>query len=156
MKYFVGVDPGKRGAFSVVDEDSKLVQYWLMDDLFKMRINLTPYIDNIGAIALEKAQAMARHGQAQGAASMFTYGVGYGKLLGLFEAMDLKVEEIRPLQWMQKIFGDFKAGTSKERSKEFCKAIHPDTSFIPYRCRKIHDGLTDATCLAHYARRFLQ
>jgi CubicO group peptidase (beta-lactamase class C family) len=156
IKYFAGVDPGKRGAFSIVDQKSRLVEYWLMGELYDMRLKLLPYIDNLSMIALEKAQAMARHGQTQGASSMFTYGMGYGKLLGLFETLGLKYEEIRPLQWMQKMFVTWETGTSKEMSKKLCAAMHPDDTFIPYRCRKVHDGLTDATCLAHYARRFLQ
>lgn len=153
---FIGVDPGARGAFSVVNDKSELLEYWVMGELYDMRLKLLPYVDDLKVVAIEKAQAMARHGVKQGAASMFKYGKGYGKLLGMFETLQLPHEEITPMTWMPKMYGKMEKGTSKIKGMELCKAMHPDHSFIPKRCRKMHDGVCDATMIAHYARRFLQ
>jgi hypothetical protein len=156
MTYFIGVDPGKRGAFSVVDDKSKLIDMWRIGELYDMRIKLIPYIDKPYVLLIEKAFAMAAHGRQQGATSMFNYGQGYGELIGMFKTLQFKYHEIHPRSWMMKIFSKMQVGASKQQSKEFCKAMHPDVSFIPKKCRVVHDGLTDATCIAHYARRFLQ
>lgn len=157
MGLFVGIDPGTKGAFSVVDHKSRLVEYWVMGELFDMRMKLNPYIDDIKAVAIEKAQAMAKNGQSQSARYMFAYGKGYGKLLGMLETLNIPYEEIRPLQWMQKMYVKWEVGKSKDKGREMCKAMHPDVTFMPTRRYKyMHDGLTDATMIAHYARRYLQ
>lgn len=157
MKYFVGIDPGAKGAFSVVDDKAKLVDYWIMGDLYEMRQKLMVYHDKLAIVVIERAQAMSKQGKKQGAASMFMYGKGYGKLLGMLETLRLPYEEVRPLQWMQKMYVKWPTGKSKEKGRELCKAMHPDVTFKPSgRYKNMHDGLTDATIIAHYARRFLQ
>jgi len=157
MTYFIGVDPGKNGAFSVVDENSRLHDYWRMGQLFDMRIKMLPYLEDLGIVAIEKAGSMPVYGRQQGAKGMFTYGKGYGMLLGMFETLKINYAEIHPRTWMLKMFGtDTEKGQSKENGIKLAKAMHPDHTFIPSRCRTIHDGITDATCIAHYARRYLQ
>jgi hypothetical protein len=154
---FVGIDPGQKGAFSLVDHKARLVEYWIMGELYDMRMKLIPYQDKIKVVAIERAQAMAKQGRKQGASGMFAYGKGYGKLLGMLETLNMPYEEIRPLQWMQKMYVKWEAGTSKEKGREICKAMHPDVTFMPTkRYKYMHDGLTDATMIAHYARRYLQ
>lgn len=156
---FIGVDPGAKGGFSIVDENSLLIDLWPMsEDILRMSRILMKYAKDPHVLVIEKAQGMASFGKdkKRGASSMFTYGRGYGKLLGMFEVLELQYHEVYPRTWMCKMFKKFNTGKTKEQSAELCKAMHPDQSFILPRCRKIHDGLTDATCIAHYARRFLQ
>ena len=159
MTYFIGVDPGAKGGFSIVNDKSALIDMWPMhEDILKMSKILTNYAKEPHVLVIEKAHGMASFGKdkKRGASSMFTYGKGYGKLLGMFEVLGLQYQEVAPRTWMSKMFKEFNQGRTKEQSAELCIAMHPDHSFIPPRCRKIHDGLTDATCIAHYARRFLQ
>lgn len=154
---FVGIDPGSKGAFSLVNDKSELVEYWVMGELYDMRMKLIPYKDDIKIVAIEKAQAMTKSGRKEGASSMFAYGKGYGKLLGMLETLNMPYEEIRPIQWMQKMYVKWEVGKSKEKGRELCAAMHPDVTFMPTkRYKYMHDGLTDATMIAHYARRYLQ
>lgn len=155
--YFVGIDPGKRGAFAVITEKGEFVRYWRMEeDLVQNKKNLEPYAANTALVVIEKAMVIAKNGERQGAVSMFNYGVGYGKLLGMLSVLKLEYHEVMPQQWQKLILGKFPKGKSKEASRKIATALHPDVNFIPHRCRKVHDGVTDAICMAHYGRRYLQ
>ena len=120
MKLFVGVDPGQKGAFSIVNEKSNLVDMWKMGDLSEMAGRLSVYQKSIHILLIEKAYAMPAHGRQQGAQGMFNYGKGYGKLLGMFEILEIPFDEILPTTWMTKLLSPTrtaKPGSSKQRSK---------------------------------------
>lgn len=153
MTYFIGVDPGKRGAFAVIDDTCKLHAAWRITDLPVMRKSLRPFKKKTTRVVIEQARVIAKGGQSQGTKSMFTYGVGYGKLLGMLDTLGFSYDEVHPITWQRRVLGRLPAGESKLYSKKMAMSWHPDFNFIPEGCYKVHDGITDAVCIAHFAQR---
>lgn len=151
MKY-MGIDPGAKGGFAVIDDSGKLIDYWRNSDklheIESLIVKHLPYT----AVALEKATTMGyvQHGRRQSISSMFSYGVGYGKLLALLTLSNVEFYEVEAVSWQAVILGSNK-GDTKSRVIQKCKKWHPEETFIPKGCRVIHEGVTDAVALAHFA-----
>jgi crossover junction endodeoxyribonuclease RuvC len=89
-----------------------------------------------------------------GSASAFSFGKSTGKALAVFEMLVWPLEEVTPPAWKKAIL----AGTdhSKEAAIGWAQSRFPGVSLLATpRCKKPHDGLAEALCLAEYARRRL-
>ncbi len=150
MKYVLGIDPGVRGAFAVLNSKGKLIEYWLMlkYDMAKLEDNLCKY--NYAVVAIEKSQPMPRDGVKQA----FGTGLGYGKLIALLELNGISITEVSPQTWQPKILGKTEKGKAKEVVQSLCKVWHPNETFMPGKCTTIHDGVCDAIAIAHYALKY--
>lgn len=96
-------------------------------------------------VVLERAQAMPD----QGVSGVFSYGANYGGLAAILQALCIEYDLVRPMKWKTALFG--KGNTSgKERSVEFAEELIGRKLLASTRCRKSHDGMTDAVCLAYY------
>lgn len=95
---------------------------------------------------IEQAQAMPK----QGVTSMFNYGRGYGKLLGVLEALGVPHETVRPTAWKKVVL----AGTKKDKDAaiEHVMRAYPGIPLVWGRRKVPHDGIADAACLAEYAK----
>ena len=152
MNLYLGVDPGAKGGFAVIAADGRLVGY----DKFRDGVFLAGAIgtimvtegDTINRCYVEKAQSMP----SQGVKSMFTYGTGYGKILGTLETMLLSYELVPPRKWQKKIIPGAPKGESKKAALIKAKQLFPTESFILKGCRKPHDGIIDAVLIAEYGR----
>ena len=145
-KIVVGIDPGIKGALTRITEttqeaipmptigkeiDAHSVAVWLREQ----RPDL---------VIIEKVGAMPN----QGVTSMFNFGRGTGKLLGVLEALAIPYHEVRPQAWKKAILH----GTAhdKQAAIDYVSARYPDLPLILPRCRKPSDGIADATCMAVY------
>lgn len=148
--YYLGVDVGNNGAFAVIDEDANVIDYWKYkkDSLPEMEDKLQKY--HYTRAFVEKAQPYG----LDGGVTAFTKGVNYGMILALLSLNRIEYHEIHPRTWQTKILGRFKTGDSKRRALEEMTRLHPRETFIPARCRVVHDGVVDALAIAHYARRY--
>ena len=162
---FVGIDPGQKGAlFSLTSERQ-----------FHSAIpNLTPHslIEWIEmycpppsapskqkkgreiVFILEKAQPMPK----QGVCSMFTYGEGYGELIGILKAFKQPYELVTPQAWTKVMLqGCPKSIEGKKRNAYIAKALFPDFNLIASsRATMPHEGLVDALLIAEYSRKLLK
>jgi len=140
----IGIDPGARGAVAFVDSGYgflKLDSFETTYDLYKAINNYAPK-----HIFLEKAQTMPR----QGIVSAFTYGSGYGKILGMLEIAQLPFTLVHPRQWSRAMHvGTSSKEKAKIRSREAFQRIFPTMAHIK------HDGVIDAMLIAEYGRRTL-
>jgi crossover junction endodeoxyribonuclease RuvC len=168
---FIGIDPGKKGGIAIVDEygDRLLsrplpvtkdgeIDTVVLYDVLKFATDAAVY----GVVILEKAQAMPK----QGVTSVFTYGVGYGKILAVLELLKLPFEEVRPAVW-KKSFGLTQKKTILEktgkvdsgkykRAKLSSVALAAElfSSFAPETSRgRKKDEEAEALLLAEYGRR---
>lgn len=148
--YFLGIDPGVKGAFAVIDEDGTIVDYWRVDkhELTKLETKLNKY--HYTCTVIERAGQMSHDTPM----TAFSTGKGYGKLTALLELNRVRYLEVHPRSWQTKILGKFATGKSKERCLQEMSRMHPGETFIPARCRVVHDGVVDAVAIAHYARRY--
>lgn len=103
--------------------------------------------DNLIAV-LEKSQAMP----SQGVCSMFNYGMRYGILKGLLEALDIQTRQVVPRTWKKYMFDDKEDRRNKAASVRECLRIFPRAQLIPERCRKPSDGIAEALLIAEYER----
>lgn len=104
-------------------------------------------------IFLEKAQAMP----GQGVSSMFSIGNGYGIMRGIIGALKIPHTLVHPKTWQKVMFKDVAKTDTKAASVAVCKRLFPQLDWkATERCKKPHDGLTDAALIAAYGMRELK
>jgi crossover junction endodeoxyribonuclease RuvC len=82
----------------------------------------------------------------QGVSSMFRFGVTYGQVLGLAEALGWPLRDVQPKTWQATTGGgDYGARIA------WVHARWPDVSLVPPRCRVPHSGAVDALAIAAWA-----
>jgi crossover junction endodeoxyribonuclease RuvC len=145
----VGVDPGLKGGLACVLLSGEAVATVPMPreprDLARWVRGCLP----IRLVVVERAHAMP----GQGVTSMFTFGVGYGTILGVLAALGFPVEIVAPQRWKREVL----AGTAKDKAAAIAYAARrfPAVSLVPPGCRRPHDGIADALAIAEFARRLV-
>ena len=149
-KYIIGIDPGKKGGVAVLNEAGDLIFNSPLpesDELAKIFCNHGAD-QLIRRVYVEHCQSMP----GQGVTSMFTYGVGFGRILGVLDSMRISYDLVRPQKWQKLMIPGAKTGQSKPAALVKAKQLFPGNSFIQPRCRKAHDGIVDALLIAEYGR----
>lgn len=168
LNVIVGIDPGLDGGIAIMPYDYTDMEYasvacpmpttkgdkkreifsdgvisCLTGDLHghKLRVRLC---------VIELVHAMPK----QGVTSMFNFGLGYGTLLGILATLRIAVAKVPPQVWKKSVLDGTKR--DKEAAISFAQTNHPSINLILPRCRKPHDGMADALCLATYGCRFLE
>lgn len=153
MKFYLGIDPGMKGGLAIVAGEGALCTYIRMPEnpLSIVRHIRGKMLDTDGKIVaiIEKAQAMPK----QGVSSMFSYGQGYGFLLGALTTLDIPYHEVRPAEWKKTMLEGVADKKDKGASILACERIFPSVELIPHGCKKPHDGIAEAILIAEYGRR---
>lgn len=153
MSCFIALDPGKEGGFAIFD-DGKVVLSEPMP-LVSGEINIR-YLGHLArnyrvkSAVIEKVGAAPTQGRQQGGKSMFTFGTGYGMLLGLFEGLGLPYHLVAPQTWKAKVLPRTKK--DKDAAVAFVHRSHPEVDLTPGRKVKPHDGIADAVCIGEFGR----
>lgn len=124
-------------------------------DLQRMREMLCEH--TLEMVFLERQQPIkSSHGRTQGVLQAYSTGLGYGTWQGLLAGLMIPFETISPQTWQAAMHKGVVAGDTKARSALVAQRLHPHVDWrrTP-RCRVVHDGLTDAFCIAEYGRRQL-
>ena len=101
-------------------------------------------------VILEKAQAYPK----QGGVSNFTTGMCYGIMRGILGGMQIPFDIVHPKTWQKVAFEGMAKTDTKAMSYQVCSRLWPSQDWrASERCKKPHDGLTDAAMLAEYGRR---
>lgn len=150
----MGVDPGLKGGLAAIRQgmvmatpmpvaggeiDAVAVAQW-------MRGIIGLEYDEV-IVCVEKVGAMPK----QGVSSTFTFGKGYGKILGVCAALGMPILLVTPQAWKKLVL----EGTPKDKDAaiDYCRRVWPMVPLILKGCRVPHDGMADALCLAEFARR---
>lgn len=147
----IGVDPGLSGAIAMLDEHGDVV---FVDDLPVVRDNKLAWIDGGELQSLiinwrqgrqctamiERVNAMPK----QGVSSSFQFGVGFGSILGVLQAMAIPIEFVRPTNWKKAM----NLGADKKAALHKARLLYPD---VDLRLAK-HEGRAEALLIARYAR----
>lgn len=142
---YIGVDPGKKGGYAIIDNGAVDVFPWSDQG----------FVDNMAdamncgkcIVAVEKVGAMP----GQGVTSMFSFGQSYGFIMGVLRALGISYQLVPPGVWKRE-FGLLRA--DKQASIETCKQLFPGVSLLPgEQCRKDSDGMAEALLIALYAQR---
>jgi crossover junction endodeoxyribonuclease RuvC len=146
----IGIDPGLTGAVAVLSNDG---DFESVHDLPVIRDKSLSWIDGgelqsilLRAIAGRTARAVVERVSAmpkQGIASAFTFGVGFGSILSVLQAMNIGVELVTPGMW-KKSFG---LTSDKSAALHKARLLYPqaDLSLAKY------DGRAEALLIARYA-----
>lgn len=160
MRLILGIDPGKSGGLSVIDENMNLIATYSMptvkvngkDKVCPKGVNtiLDQYDIEVAVIELVGARP------GQGVVSMFSFGDSYGVVRALAEVHAVTVIYARPQEW--KGF-QYLSGLSKEQVAEIAFNLFKAPG-IYGRKRKdgshsVKDGISDSLMIAKYGLRFL-
>ena len=161
MNVIMGVDPGLSGGVALVsldashavgipmpviksgkrrDLDGRALAHWIGAAIVGGEAHVC-------LVVVEKVHSMPK----QGMASTFAFGVGFGRVLGVIEALDLPLEQVAPQLWKKAIL----AGTdlSKDAAVAYCMSRFPGIA-MPKKGASRH-GIAEAACLAEFGRRLV-
>lgn len=160
INFFIGIDPGAKGAFAIIDEDGRIS---LLEDMPTYQVRKKKHIvdakgikkllDNDPVYAsmtrlciIEKQQSMGKEGRN----TMLSIGISFGYLEMALIDRDIPYDIIRPQVW-KKEFG-LTGEKSKESSISKAEKLFPSSSLYgPKGGGK--DGRAEALLMAEYSRR---
>ena len=170
---FVGIAPGKKGGYAVIDSSCRTVidsqaadcpkhgytygkgyrgihayNHAAMVFLFQDLMSGGGYERDEIMVILEQQRTHPKEGRV----SAFTTGYGFGLWSGILSGMGLKWRTVTASTWTKEVLRDA-PGTGKSRSLAFVSRMFPDFAregLTLERRRSGHDGLSDAVCLALY------
>lgn len=164
----IGIDNGIGGAIAALglnnDTISKCELYTFPIERYKIgkklrsRYNLPELYDLIAKVCqkadfvvLEKAES--RPGQS--AQSTFSTGYGYGVIQAMLTVLDVPYIIVPARDWQKAIFKEKVADTKAASAKVATSYCDSDLFKKSKRATKLHDGKTDAFCIAMYGYLFL-
>ena len=149
----VGIDPGQTGGIAYIDIVSGAADAIPMPltgkeiDGHELANSLRGR--SINTVILEKVHAMPK----QGVSSTFKFGMGFGLVIGVCEALGIPYRLVTPQAWKKVVL----AGTAKDKDAAvtFVRRAYPSINLTPGRKRVPHDGIADAMCMAEYGRQLM-
>lgn len=169
---FIGIDPGLNGGIAKIRDDGSLELFktpviggrdydiQAMKDVLmppmaiisaSMSTKVTPLIVYDLFVVIEQQIAMP----GQGLSSTLQTGKGFGIWLGLIAGLQIPHQVVMARAWQTRMFTGVSGKLEpKQKSEIVAKRLFPSADFRrSTRATKADDGLTDAACIAEYARR---
>lgn len=150
MSITIGIDPGLSGAIAGIDTHG----HSQVADLPVQRDKSLAWIDGkaLKAIILgycnglphqatciiERVSAMPK----QGVSSSFGFGVNFGSVLGVLQALEVRIELVTPAKWKR----DLGLTAEKHASLHKARLLFPKSEL--HLCK--HDGRAEALLIAHW------
>ncbi len=163
---YIGIDNGLDGGIVVLDKHNNILLKQTMPtikgkgskreydivEIVKVLNHCKQLAEEHGSpanVVLEKAFVIPISGKK----ALFTTGLCYGMFQGILSSLKLPYEVVAPKSWQKEIFLGMMGKDAKQKSIVWCKRKFPETDWrATERCKKDHDGLCDATCMAYYAK----
>jgi crossover junction endodeoxyribonuclease RuvC len=150
----IGIDPGKKGGLCALDEAGKIVSAIAMPDVLAQTVdwfgerldwgdpnhgNVRVFIEQVGAMP------------GQGVTSMFTFGRGYGELIGIVAGLQIPYTLVRPQEWQKTYWPKSKGANTKTLAHSAVTRLYPEHDLRgTERSKKPHDGIVDAILIARW------
>lgn len=154
MSLCIGIDPGLSGAIAIIDHAGELVS--VTDSPIVRDLSLA-WVDGgelqsivLNALQGRPARAFVERVSSmpgQGVASSFQFGVGFGSILSVLQAMQISLIFVTPAVWKR----SYGLGKDKHASLHKARLLWPSADL---RLAK-HDGRAEALLIAEYGRRRL-
>lgn len=150
MSVYIGIDPGKSGAYAALFDDGEVFSRPWNDELFveEMRgfADIAKTRNESIVACVEKVGALPK----QGVVSMFKFGKSAGFIEGVLQANGIPYQLVPPQTWKK----EYSLNADKQRSIMVCKQLFPGVNLKrTERCTTDHDGLAEALLMALYAKR---
>jgi crossover junction endodeoxyribonuclease RuvC len=155
----VGIDPGFSGAIAVMNAQGTVLYLWDMPTSEEGKLRhpngralqemfLTVGLATVNLVALELVHAMPK----QGVSSSFRFGVNWGIVLGVLQALALPYELVTPQSWQKAMYASQPKGRTRADVKKTTRA------FVDRRWpgQAANEGQADALCIAEWARRHMR
>lgn len=148
LRAWIGVDPGKSGAYAILRESGTVDVYdWtdaraFSDTVAEWRDNLNIY----GAV-VESVHSKPK----QGVSSSFNFGMVYGIAQGVIVAHGIPLYFVTPQKWQKAMFSKQDGADTKTQSLAVARRLFPKADI---RLKK-HHGRSDAVLLAYYGQKHL-
>lgn len=147
----MGIDPGKGGGWALTRLKHGTISVGKMP-LTAEQIDVAPLallLAEMGEphetiVIVEKVHSMPK----QGVASTFTFGVGYGKVIGMCQTLGISFDLVPPQSWKSTILQNTKK--DKAAAIDYVKRLFPRVPLIPEGAKKPHDGIADAVCIMQW------
>jgi crossover junction endodeoxyribonuclease RuvC len=150
MSLAIGIDPGISGAIAILDQAGEFVA---VNDLPIIRDATLAWVDGgeLQSIILAALQGRTAHAVVellssmpkQGIASAFQFGVGFGSVLAVLQAMHISIELITPAVWKR----SYGLSSNKHASLHKARLLYPAAQLHLAK----HDGRGESLLLARYA-----
>jgi crossover junction endodeoxyribonuclease RuvC len=143
MGMAIGIDPGKSGGIAIISDEIYTYPY---SDAALISTAKQASTEKRVCVCVEKVNAMP----GQGVVSMFNFGKSAGFIEGVLQAFKIPYQLVPPQTWKK----EFSLNKEKGKSAEVCRKLFPGVNlYATERCKKEHDGMTEALLMAEYARR---
>jgi crossover junction endodeoxyribonuclease RuvC len=150
----IGIDPGFTGAIAFLADTRSLEIYDMPTHLImgRKQVDGEELAFLLGEIrkgrhkiqyaAVEDVSAMPE----QGVTSTFRFGYSAGIVMGVLQALEIKVLRVKPSVWKPAL------GLSSDKKKSLALARKRFPQYKAYFKRAMDDGRAEAALLAHFAR----
>lgn len=148
QKAWIGVDPGKSGAYALLRE-SGTADVFDWTDPKEFSDTISEWCENLdiqGAV-VEAVHSMPK----QGVSSSFAFGMVYGVAQGVIVAHGIPMHMVTPQKWQKALFSKQDGADTKTQSLAVARRLFPAADI---RLKK-HHGRSDAVLLAHYGFKYL-
>lgn len=168
LRIVIGIDPGLSGAIALMilnlDGSCQKVQAFPMPtkpgakkgmDVSAQGVRAclawpNQLLGKVELALIEDVHAM----KGQGVTSSFSFGRGYGKVLGVLECLDIPYQTVQPQRWKKAVLDGL--GREKSDAIRWVQNRFPTLSLLPTaKSKKPSDGMAEAVCIAEYGRRLL-
>lgn len=154
MRVYLGIDPGKSGAWVLSTDYGVECGLWSDADIDRLceKLEERRALEDPIYAALEKVHAMPR----QGVCSMFTFGENFGWWQGVLRVLKIPHILVTPQRWMKEILDSKPADRTKLKASIVDFVIRQHSPLGGKLAVKKNWGIADAYCLALYARRYYE
>lgn len=165
-KTFIGIDPGKNGAVTIINENS-MVSHIM--PLIGKEIDIKGLYHLLKSIDSESKYCVVESVHAifgASAGATFEFGYGVGIIEGLLAALEIPCSKIAPKAWQKQMFEGVPLMTKPSSTGKTTKTDTKNMATIAAqrifpnhflkatsKCKKVHDGIVDSVCIAEYCRR---
>lgn len=154
--HYLGIDPGKSGGYCLMGPSGQVILSaplpYLADDLQVRDILDSVFSEAPGPVHCAIEKVSSRPGQ--GVSSVFRFGFDTGMLHGMARIAGWKIFTPTPQKWQQVSGGP--TGGDKEVTAAWVARTYPEVPIVMPRCRKFHEGVTDAIGIAHWLWRSMR
>lgn len=165
MRYFLGIDPGKSGAWAIISEDRTNLFYGEVPTIKKEydKHKMIELIRNNQKSIIHAVLEDVHANQISGRTGAFEFGRGKGLWEMVLCALDISHTMVQPKAWQKQMWEGVPKAMKPDKIKPTvdtkatsliaAKRLFPKESFILPKCRTPHDGIIDAVLMAEYCRR---
>lgn len=172
-KLFLGIDPGKSGFLTLMNEDQTSIKSWEMpligkeyniQELSRLLKGVKGVYCTVEDVYCVMEDVHAIFGAS--ANSTWEFGYGIGILEGLLTAYNIPYSKVAPKKWQKEMFegvpmitkpsstGKTQKTDNKSMATIAAQRIFPNIDLrATERSKKPHDGKVDSILICEYARR---